>query len=41
MFSNSNHKRHILEEFEELKNDGFTVKEKIVKDVIYWKDSFY
>ena len=31
MCLNSNHKRYILEEFEQLKKDGFTVKEDTVK----------
>ena len=30
-------KKYILEEFEELKNDGFTVNESILKTVSEWK----
>ena len=40
MCLNSIHKRFILEEFEELKKDGFTVKEDTVKMVTNWKDLF-
>ena len=37
MSMNDYHKKHILEEFEELKNDGFTVKEDVIEEVTNWK----
>ena len=38
MCLNSNHKRFILEEFEELKRDDFTVQEDILEMVNNWTD---
>ena len=38
MRPNQNHKKYMLEEFEDLKKDGFIVKEDTINMVTDWKD---
>ena len=36
MALNRNHKKYIIEEFEELKRDGYTVNESSISEVSNW-----